>query len=77
MPPLETCIERVASRRDHAFSDEAATRHMYQEFASAEIEGRHVVDTPAAGHVEEVVSVILSALGAGSLRYRIPSEPTG
>jgi gluconate kinase len=77
MPPVATCIERVDTRRNHGFRDQAATRHMHREFASAEIERRHVLDTPATGEVEEVVSAILSAIEAGSLRYRIPSEPIG
>jgi adenylate kinase family enzyme len=71
LPPVETCVERVATRVDHAFADEAATRHMHEEFVAADIEPRHVLSPP--DHVEDVVRTVLSALEAGSLRYRTPS----
>ncbi|HEX3839794.1 MAG TPA: AAA family ATPase [Acidimicrobiales bacterium] len=73
MPPMETCVERVATRVDHGFTDEAATRQMHREFASADIEARHVLNTPP-DRVEDVVRVVLSAREAGSLRYRAPTE---
>ncbi|MGH9098224.1 MAG: AAA family ATPase, partial [Acidimicrobiales bacterium] len=31
LPSVETCVERVVTRLDHAFADEAATRHMHEE----------------------------------------------
>jgi cytidylate kinase len=71
MPPVETCVERVATRLHHGFTDEAATRQMHQEFASADIAGRHVLDSPPT-RVDDVVRVVLSALEADSLRYRTP-----
>ncbi|HMC69119.1 MAG TPA: hypothetical protein VKJ07_08200, partial [Mycobacteriales bacterium] len=58
LPSPETCVERVATRRGHGFSDAAATRHMHGEFASAEVEPRHVFVTdgePAATTVEAVL----------------------
>jgi cytidylate kinase len=69
MPPVETCLERVATRLQLGFTDEAATRQMHQEFASADIEARHVLKTPP-GRVDDVVQVVLSARDGGSLRYR-------
>jgi adenylate kinase family enzyme len=72
LPPVETCIERVATRPNHAFTDEAATRHMHREFASADIERRHVLIGPP-DRVDDVVRTVLSAFEAGSLLYRTPS----
>ncbi len=72
LPPVETCVERVATRLDHAFADEAATRHMHQEFVSAGIEPRHVMDAPP-DQVEDVVRTVLLAFESGSLRYLTPS----
>jgi hypothetical protein len=72
MPSVETCLERVATRLDHAFTDEAATRHMHEEFASADIEPRHVLRDPP-DRVADVARSILSALEAGSVRYKTPS----
>lgn len=45
LPPLETCLERVAARIGHGFNDPAATRHMHREFSEAGAESRHVVDS--------------------------------
>jgi adenylate kinase family enzyme len=72
LPPVETCVERVATRLDHAFADETATRHMHQEFVSADIESRHVMDVPP-DLVEDVVRTVRLAFEAGSLLYRTPS----
>ena len=71
LPPVESCVERVATRGDHGFSDEGATRQMHREFSSAAIEARHVLNPPPT-QVDQVVGTILSALEAGSLRYRTP-----
>ena len=72
LPPVDICVERVATRLDHAFADEGATRHMHEEFVSADIEPRHVLDAPP-DDVEDVVRAVLSALEAGSLVYQTPS----
>jgi gluconate kinase len=72
LPPVEDCVERVATRRDHAFADQAATRQMHEEFVSADIEPRHVLDVPT-DQVKDVVRTVLLALEAGSLRYQTPS----
>jgi adenylate kinase family enzyme len=71
LPPVETCVERVATRLNHAFADEAATRHMHEEFVSADIEPRHVSNSPP-DRVEEVVRTVLSALDDGVLLYQVP-----
>ena len=43
LPPEPVCLERVRSRADHGFKDQEAARHMYQQFAGADIDLRYVV----------------------------------
>ncbi|MFI9487426.1 AAA family ATPase [Promicromonospora sp. NPDC052451] len=35
LPPVETCLHRVATRTGHGFTDLGAARHMHEEFARA------------------------------------------
>ncbi len=42
---LQLCLERVRSRADHGFRDLEAARHIYKEFADAEVARRHVVNS--------------------------------
>ena len=69
LPSADQCVARVATRRGHGFTDEAATRKMHDEFSRADVDRRHVLvdppDTP-----EEVVDAMVAALDAGALRYR-------
>jgi energy-coupling factor transporter ATP-binding protein EcfA2 len=46
MPPLERCVERVRTRTGHGFTDEDATRHMYDEFVRTDLPPSHVIDNP-------------------------------
>lgn len=32
LPPADTCVERVLTRRNHGFKDEEAVRHMHDQF---------------------------------------------
>jgi dephospho-CoA kinase len=68
LPSVETCVQRVASRRDHGFTDEPATRKMHSEFARAEIADRHVL-RELADDVGEVEALVQAALSSGRLRY--------
>ncbi|WP_331371054.1 hypothetical protein [Blastococcus saxobsidens] len=43
LPPEQLCLHRVQSRVGHGFTDLDAARHMYAEFANAEIDRRHVI----------------------------------
>jgi thymidylate kinase len=72
LPSLERCVARIETRQGHGFTDEAATRHMHQEFARADIGERHLVVEPP-DHVEAVVERILTAVADGVLLYRSPS----
>jgi nitrate reductase beta subunit len=51
MPEEVCCTRRVRERSGHGFTDIPATRHMYREFACADVNQRHVLpvderDTP-------------------------------
>jgi cytidylate kinase len=43
LPPLEECLDRVQTRTGHGFTDPDAARHMWDEFAQADIDSRHVI----------------------------------
>ena len=66
LPSVEVCVQRVATRADHGFTDEAATRKMHAEFARASIADRHVLRDPA-GDATSVAQLIESAREAGDL----------
>lgn len=68
MPPVELCVERVATRRGHGFTDEAATRKMHAEFAGADIDARHVVVDPPE-QPEAVADHVLAACELGRLAF--------
>ncbi len=71
LPSEDVCVERVATRPNHGFTDEPATRHMHNEFASASVDGRHVMvdppDDPGA-----VADLVLGALDQGTFGYGRP-----
>ncbi len=66
LPSVEECVERVRTRVGHAFVDEAATRHMHAEFATATIEPRHLFPNPP-GAFDQTVEAIVAAHAAGTL----------
>jgi cytidylate kinase len=68
LPDVESCVERVATRQGHGFTDEAATRKMHSEFLNAAIDERHVLRDPPVGPAA-VADVIGRARDAGELRY--------
>jgi hypothetical protein len=71
MPSVERCVARVGSRLGHGFTDEAATRHMHQQFATATIDRRFLIVDPP-DEVEVVAASILAAVADGSLLYPQP-----
>jgi gluconate kinase len=73
MPSVERCVERVATRMGHGFTDEAATRKMHHEFAIAEVDDRHVLVDPP-DEPDEVADLVLAALADGSLTYSAPPD---
>jgi energy-coupling factor transporter ATP-binding protein EcfA2 len=71
LPPVDICVRRVATRRDHGFTDEAVTRKMHTSFAGARIAERHVLRDPPDDPAEVAV-LIESARGAGRLTHTMP-----
>ncbi len=69
LPPVETCIERVRTRTDHGFSDEAATRRMHAQFVAAAMPDRHVIHE--AGHtIGSLAETITDSVRRGDLAYK-------
>jgi cytidylate kinase len=69
LPPLEHCVERVATRQDHGFRNEPETRRMHQQFSEADIPGRHVLRDPP-DRPAEVADAVLTMVAQGALEYR-------
>ena len=54
---VEICVERVRSRVGHGFTNEEAALKMHQEFATAEVDHRHVLrDSTSPKSVAEDIS---------------------
>jgi hypothetical protein len=68
LPPVADCVQRVATRRAHGFSDEAATRKMHGEFARAVIADRHVFADSGTG-AASVADEVFARFRAGTLGY--------
>jgi energy-coupling factor transporter ATP-binding protein EcfA2 len=69
LPPEQLCLHRVQSRVGHGFTDLEAARHMYAEFAGAEIDRRHLVahcDNP-----ESVSAHIFQLVRDGSIAWSV------
>ncbi|MDT0165493.1 AAA family ATPase [Actinotalea sp. AC32] len=69
LPPLETCLDRVAARTGHGFTDADATRRMHREFAEADVDDRHLL-TDATSDVTVLVDRISWRVTDGSLLLR-------
>lgn len=67
LPSVERCVERVATRVGHGFTDEGGTRKMHAEFAAADIDARYVLVDPPDDPAE-VAEMILAAQDGGRLR---------
>ena len=68
LPSVDVCVERVATRRGHGFTNEAATRKMHAEFVGSGVADRHVLRDPT-GSAAEVAALVESARVAGELTY--------
>jgi energy-coupling factor transporter ATP-binding protein EcfA2 len=69
LPPEQLCLERVRRRTDHGFKDLEAARHMYREFADAEVASRHVVDS--TGDATALASRLFQRMQESLLRRSI------
>ncbi|WP_258726949.1 AAA family ATPase [Cellulomonas sp. NS3] len=72
LPPVETCVARVAARTGHGFTDPGAARRMHRELATSGIAARHPL-TDAAADPVAVADVIDSRVADGSLRLAGPA----
>jgi hypothetical protein len=68
LPPLEICLERVSSRVGHGFTDLSVTRDLYQQFADARVDHRHMI-TEADSDPIRLAEVIDGQLGDGVFGY--------
>jgi cytidylate kinase len=68
LPPLEICLERVRSRVGHGFADLSVTRDLYQQFADARIDDKHMITDPDA-EPTRLTELINGRLGDGVFDY--------
>jgi predicted ABC-type ATPase len=68
LPPLDVCLERVQDRVDHGFSDLAATRDLYEQFANATVDTRHLI-TESDDHPAQLAELISLGLDDRQFRY--------
>jgi hypothetical protein len=68
LPSVERCVDQVANRLGHGFTDEDATRHMHRQFAQADIDHRHVL-ADLSGSPDETAAEIAQRVQDGTLRY--------
>lgn len=74
LPLEDVCLERVASRVDHGFTDLDAARHMYKEFAGAVLDERHVLTS--ADDAAAIASRLSQLIQQGSLISQVSSRRT-
>lgn len=72
LPSVDRCLERVATRQGHGFSDEAATRKMHHEFLHAEVDRRHVLVDPP-DDPDAVADLVVAGRKRDFLRYSNPA----
>lgn len=70
LPPVDTCVQRVATRPNHGFTDEPATRKMHAEFTQTHRSPNHVFRDPPDDPAD-VAALIESARTAGELTYTL------
>jgi hypothetical protein len=70
LPALGICLEHLRSRVGHGFSDVAATRDLYEQFASAAADDKYLI-TKSVDHPAELVELITRGLDDGQFRYSL------
>jgi cytidylate kinase len=68
LPSVEQCVDQVANRSGHGFTDEDATRDMHRQFARADIDQRHVL-ADLNGSSDETAAEIARRVQGGTARY--------
>lgn len=69
LPPVDVCVQRVAERRGHGFTDESATRHMHDQFNTRSSDGRYLLRDPPDAP-EAVSDLIDERRASGQLAYQ-------
>ena len=70
LPTVEACVSRVGSRVGHGFTDEAATRHMHDQFSTRLGDARRHAVTDLPDAAADVADLIEAHRSAGDLAYR-------
>lgn len=69
LPPLQQCLQRVATRTGHGFTDAGAARGMHADFAGADVAARHLLsDLP--DDPRDVAALVKQRFAAGTLLHR-------
>jgi len=72
LPPVEVCLERLRTRTDHSFTDEAATQKMHDEFAGSAVDARHMLVDPPS-EPDAVAALIIGEMDRGTLSPPSPA----
>ena len=67
LPSEACCVERVRRRVGHGFTDPSATRHLWREFAQAEVDPRHVLQVGDSDDPERTARAIRDGVVTGML----------
>jgi cytidylate kinase len=68
LPSVDTCVERVLTRRNHGFKDDVAARHMHDQFTRKPPADRHIVHQVDQSP-EQLSTYILDGRNRGDLGY--------
>jgi len=69
LPKVDACLHRIRTRLGHEFHDEDAARSLHEQFATGQLDARHVIDSTDQS-AEEIANSIEARRDAGSLRVR-------
>ncbi len=67
LPSESCCVERVRQRVDHGFTDESATRRMWQQFAQSRVDPKHLITIDENDDPANIVRVIGDAVTRGEI----------
>lgn len=70
LPPADICVKRVLTRKNHGFTNEAAARHMHDQFTRQPAEDRHIVQV-ADRSPNVLAASVLDLRNRGDLRYPV------
>ena len=73
LPTEATCVERVRARVGHGFTDLDATRHMYRQFAVADLPSQHILD--GTEDTQETATRIFALWESGAIAWPTARHP--